>query len=93
MKPVTMDEINELRAAVGHLIDQKQKGDRSEFLLDTIKVGEDAVNRALVTYHKQPDCPFCRIGKMLTTPTTGRLGCERCGAIGLTGRLLERIVL
>lgn len=93
MKPVTMREIDELRDAVGALIKQKQAGDRSEFLLGTIKVGEDAVNRALVAYHAQPDCPFCRLGKMITTPTTGRLGCERCGAIGLTGRLLERIAL
>lgn len=92
MKPVTLQEIDRSREAVGNLIKQKQAGDRSEYLLGVIKLGEESIEAMLVAYHAQPDCPFCRMGKMIVTPTQGRLGCERCNAIALVGSSKAEIV-
>lgn len=92
MKGVTLEVVQFGRDFVGTLIEKKQKGDRSPELLAQIADYEDRVVKLLVQYHAQPDCPFCRMGKMIVTPTQGRLGCERCNAIALVGSSKAEIV-
>lgn len=87
MKSVTMDQIDVGREAVGMLITAKQAGDHAQILLDQIHACEVEINSMLARYHVQPDCPFCRKGKMIETPTKGRLECERakCRSLALVG--------
>lgn len=82
-----LDDIDLARDVLGLLIERKQKGDRSDATMAQIAEMELEVGRLIVKYHAQPDCPFCRRGKMVTTATQGRLGCEKCNAIGLVGRM------
>ena len=84
---VTMGQIEHGRDLVSKLIKKKQEGDRSEILLTQIAAFEVEIDKLIVAYHAQPDCPCCRQGKMLETSTKGRLGCERCQAIALVGHV------
>lgn len=89
---ITWELVERRRDLVAELIKKKQAGDRSDDLLFQIQEHEADINYLLTQYHAQPTCPFCRTGKMLETGTKGRLGCERCQAVGLVGRLAVETV-
>lgn len=90
-----MTEIDELRSqATAVALASHPEGPPPAFyagMRNELEVLEKVIEKALKLYWAQPDCPFCRskfgvpCAKLETTTTTGRLACERCGAISLVG--------